>query len=88
MVCELDIFGTVYYLEIVILPCRDVFSLLVEDSSRQVLHSSEFSQNATRPIQVGFFTLHSEVLIVKRNYSMDIQVGSQVHQCKVIIKSG
>ena len=75
--CEFDIFGAVYYLEIIVLPCQNAVSLLVEDSSRQVLHISVFNQTATRPIPIGFLTLQTEVFIVPHDYSMEVQVAKQ-----------
>ena len=72
--CELDIFGTIYFLEVVILPCQNALALLVEDSSLQVLHTSVFNRTGTRNIQVGIVTVEAEVVIVPHDYSMDVQV--------------
>ena len=72
--CEVDIFGTVYYFEIVIRSCSESVGLLVEDSNFNVLNMAEFNQSETRPIQVGSLTLQVEVVIVKYPYSMEIQV--------------
>ena len=72
--CELNVFGLVFYLEFVIESCIGAVNLLVEDSSGNVLHSSEFNQTDTRPIQVGPYTLQSEVIIENQDYSMEVQV--------------
>ena len=72
--CELDILGTVYFLETVVLPCQNALSLLVEDSSGGVLHSSVFNRSETRSLQIGIFSLPTEVVILHHEYSMDIQV--------------
>ena len=74
VLCELNIIGAVYYLEIIVLPCQNAVSLLVEDSSRRVLHMSVFNQTATRPIPIGFLTLQTQVILVPHNYSMEVQV--------------
>ena len=73
--CELDIFGAVYYLEVVILPCQNAISILVEDSSRQVLHTSVFNRNETRSISIGLIPLTTEVVIIPYEYSMDVRVN-------------
>ena len=74
VLCELDIFGTVYYLEIIVLPCQNALALLVEDSSGGVLHTSVFNRTETRSLSIGILSLPTEVVIDPREYSMDIQV--------------
>ena len=74
--CELDIFGSVYYLEIMIDSCESAVEVLVEDSQGQVLHSSTFNQTETKTLQIGSLSLPTEVVIVKHNYSMELQVLS------------
>lgn len=84
--CELDIFGSRYYLEIVVLPCQNALSILVEDSSRQVLYTSVFNRTETRSIQIGIFSLPTEVRITPYNYSMDIQVKKKIKKQYCTIK--
>ena len=72
--CELDIFGARFYLEVVVLPCQNALSVLVEDSSRQVLYSSVFDRTETRLVQISGFSLPIEVRITPHDYSMDVQV--------------
>ena len=72
--CELDIFGARYYLEIIVLPCRNAVDVLVENSARQVLHEDVYDRNETRSFFIGFIPVTIEAIIIPYEYSMDIQV--------------
>ena len=72
--CELDILGLRFYLEVIVLPCQNALDVLVEGSSRQVLHSEIYNQNETRSFTIGIISMMVEVVIIPREYSMDVQV--------------
>ena len=72
--CELDILGLRFYLEVIVLPCQNALDVLVEGSSRQVLHSEIYNRNETRSFTIGIISMTVEVVIIPREYSMDVQV--------------
>jgi hypothetical protein len=74
--CELDILGARYYLEIIVLPCQNALDVLVEDSSRRVLHADVYDRNETRFFSIGIVPLSNEVIIIPYEYSMDVQVST------------
>ena len=75
VVCELDIFGSVFYLETIILPCDYAVDVVVRDSERQAIFMSVYNRTEIHMISIGIFTTSLYVEIVPHPYSMEVSVS-------------
>ena len=75
VICELDIFGSVYYLESIILPCQYAVDVVVRDSQRQALFTSLYNRTETHTINLGIISTSLYVEIVPHLYSMEVSVS-------------
>ena len=75
--CELDIFGNVFFIDAIVLPCiaPPAIEVLVENSQREILSAVVFNRTDEKTITILGTSLPLDVIIVHREYSMDIQVG-------------
>ena len=78
VVCELDIFGSVYYLESIILPCDYAVDVVVRDSQRQAIFMSVYNRTEIHMISIGIFTTSLYVEIVPHPYSMEVSVSENI----------
>ncbi len=69
----------VYYVEVVVLPCNNAISFLVEDQYLDTLEADTFQGpgNATRVIVIAGFPFVVEVDIIVQPYSMITQVSRE-----------
>ena len=77
IVCELDIFGNVFYIESIILPCDYAVDVVIEDSSGQPTFMSVYNRTEAHVIDLGFFSTNLFVEIIRHNYSMEISVSER-----------
>ena len=79
--CELDIFGAVYYVEIVVLFCAKptAIEVLVEDESFQPLSESIFNETSQQVIMVAGVNVVIDATIIHHEYSIEIEVNWDVH---------
>ena len=75
IVCELDLFGSVYYIENIILPCDYAVDVVVRDSDRRPIFMSVYNRTETHTITIGFISTSLYVEIVRRPYSMEVSVS-------------
>ena len=76
IVCELDIIGSVFYLESIILPCDYAVDVVVRDSQRRALFMSVYNRTETHTISIGIFSASLYVEIVRHPYSMEVSVST------------
>ena len=76
MICELDVFGTVYYLETLLLSCEEppAVDVVVEDDEHKALFASQFNRTGTYELVISGFRLPLSVVIEHHDYSMDVEV--------------
>ena len=90
MRCQLNVLGTIYYIELVLSPCNETFFLLVENSTFAVIHRSFFSSSGVDVIEiVPGYPLRTDVTLVPRDYSILLAVsdGGSQHKCTMNIHS-
>ena len=75
VICELDIIGSVYYIESIILPCQYAVDVVVRDSQRQAIFMSVYNRTETHSISIGILTTSLYVEIVRHAYSMEVSVS-------------
>lgn len=75
VICELDIFGNVFYMESIILPCEYAVDVVIRDSNRQPTFMSYYNRTEVHVIDLGLFSANLYVEIIRRNYSMDVSVS-------------
>ena len=75
IVCELDIFGSVFYLETIVLPCDYAVDVVIRDSQRQPTFMSVYNHTETHTISIGSFSAPLYVEIVPHPYSMEVYVS-------------
>ena len=75
VICEIDAFGDVYYIENIILPCDYAVDVVIEDSSGQPTFVAVFNRTESHPIVVGSLNLILNVEIIRHSYSMEISVS-------------
>ena len=75
--CELDIFGNVFFIDAIVLPCivPPAIEVLVENSQREILSAVVFNRTDEKTIMILGTSLPLDVIIVHHEYSMDIQVS-------------
>ena len=75
--CELEIFGTFFYLESLLLSCNSPPALetVVEDEDKKVLHTSVVSRTGAYSLSLLGLELPTYVEITHHDYSMDISVS-------------
>ena len=87
IVCELDIFGSVFYLETIVLPCDYAVDVVIRDSQRQPTFMSVYNRTEIHTVNIGSFSAPLYVEIVPRPYSMEVYVSvnffSGAKSCKV-----
>ena len=74
--CTVDIFGRVFYIEDVILPCVNAVELVVEDENFNAIYTDIFNETGNRVITVLGINIHVYSLIEPGDYSMDFAVSS------------
>ena len=75
VICEIDIFGNVYYIENIILPCDYAVDVVIEDSQGRPTFMTIYNRTQSHPIDIGLFTATLYVEIVRHDYSMEISVS-------------
>ena len=85
--CELDVFGAVYYVEIVVLSCAEptAFEVLVEDDAFQPLSVSIFNKTSQEIITVDGVDIVIDSTIIHHEYSVEIEVSRNTHACPRIL---
>ena len=76
VVCELDILGSVFYLESIILPCDYAVDVVVRDSQRQALFMSVYNRTETHTISIGILSASLYVEINRHLFSMEVSVST------------
>ena len=76
IVCELDILGSVFYLESIILPCDYAVDVVVRDSQRQALFMSVYNHTETHTISIGILSASLYVEINRHPFSMEVSVST------------
>ena len=78
--CELDVFGTVYYVEIVVLFCAEptAFEVLVENAAFQPLAEAIFNKTSQEVIIVEGVNIIVNATIIHHEYSVEIEVSSDM----------
>ena len=76
VVCELDILGSVFYLESIILPCDYAVDVVVRDSQRQALFMSVYNRTETHTISIGTLSASLYVEINRHPFSMEVSVST------------
>ena len=75
--CKLDVFGNVFFVEAIILPCTNppAAEVVVQNSLGQNLFVGIFNRSGQRAIVILGTQITVDAIIVHRNYSMDVEVG-------------
>ena len=73
--CELDVFGSVFYVETIVLPCTNSVELVVRDSNMEAIHTDVFNKTEVRVIMVDILPLLVDVEITVKPYSMLVRVS-------------
>ena len=75
VVCEVDIFTYMFYLESIILPCDYAVDVVVRDSQMQPILMTIYNRTDVHFISLGPFTTRLYVEIVRHAYSMEVSVS-------------
>ena len=75
--CELDVFGNMFFVEAIILPCTNppAAEVVVQNSLGQNLFVGIFNRSGQRDIVILGTRITVDVIVVHRDYSMDVEVG-------------
>ena len=75
--CELDVFGTTYHIETILLSCDDPPGLetVIEDENNVPLRVLNFDRTAMGTINIGGLEVPAYGVIEHHPYSIDIQVS-------------
>ena len=75
--CELDVFGTRFHLETILLSCDTPPALesVVEDENNVPLHTAVYSTSGEYLLEIEGIFLPVYVNIQHHNYSMDVEVS-------------
>ena len=75
--CELDVFGTVYHVETILLSCEKppALDVVVEDELNNPLYAAIFNESGLYWIEVSGRLLPLYATIEHRDYSMDVEVS-------------
>ena len=74
--CEMDLFGRVFYIELLIDPCQDppAVDWVIFNSDMEAIYEVTFDESGTGQFTVRGQPLPLEQIIVHHNYSMEIEV--------------
>ena len=75
--CELDVFGNVFFIEAIALPCNNppAAEVIVQNSQRQNIFGAIFNTSGQRDVVILGFRITVDVIVVHRDYSVDIEVN-------------
>jgi hypothetical protein len=73
--CELDLFGLVFYLETIVLPCDYAVDVVVRDPQGRPTLMSVYNRTEAHTIYIGFISTSLYVEIVRHPYSMEVSVS-------------
>ena len=83
--CRVNIFGAIYYIENVVLPCNNSIELVIEDSNLMPLHTSVFNESGKGTIVIGSTVIQVDVVVEPREYAMDVGVSVIHVACYVML---
>ena len=78
MVCEIDVFGNIFFIETIILPCIYAVDVVIEDEQGQPTFMTVYNQTDTHVIDLGIFSTNLYVVIIRHAYSMEISVSLEI----------
>ena len=78
--CELDIFGTVYHIENILLSCDDPpgFETVIEDENNMPLRVIKYDSTGRTTINIAGVDLEAYAVIEHHTYSIDLHVSNVV----------
>ena len=73
-----NVFGDVFYIENIALPCEEAVELVVENSQLQPIFTTVFNESGRRALLVNGVPITVDVTIEPRDFAMDVAVSTCV----------